>query len=82
MLKCTTDVPVTSFSQDAYVHDVDRLGFGIIGNRKGSEFWKEFRFAFNNEMKDAEGLLGQIAEMEKEVLESRGTASKDIVNDG
>lgn len=38
--------------------------------KESSKLWREFRFAFSREVKDAEGFCVLLAEMEKESLET------------
>lgn len=63
--------------QDAYIFSADRWGFNVLAKAVPSEeseatepnkLWREFRFGFAREVKDAEGFCVLLAEMEKESL--------------
>lgn len=65
--------------QDAYIFAADRWGFNVLAKAVPSEesdaaepnkLWREFRFGFSREVKDAEGFCVLLAEMEKESLDA------------
>lgn len=65
--------------QDAYIFAADRWGFNVLANVMPKEdsdavdsnkLWREFRFGFAREVKDAEGFCVLLAEMEKESLDA------------
>ena len=65
--------------QDAYIFSADRWGFNVLAKAVPSEesdaaepneLWREFRFGFAREVKDAEGFCVLLAEMEKESLDA------------
>lgn len=50
---------------------VDRKGFDVlakVGSSGGGSQWKECRFAFKEEARDAESFCEQLVEMEEEAL--------------
>ena len=68
----------------ALVAEADRLGFRLLGQVAGDaaapgagaqqQRWRQFRFQFQREMKNAEGFWNMLREMGQEV-EAAGTAS-------
>lgn len=71
--------------QDAYIFAADRWGFNVLAKVGSSEdteagepnkLWREFRFAFSREVKDAEGFCVLLAEMEKESLNALNKAQE------
>jgi hypothetical protein len=52
---------------EAHVFCVDRTGFGLLGRdaSPGAE-WREFRFAFSNEVRDVAGLESTLRDMADE----------------
>lgn len=62
---------VFSLVQDAYLFSADRWGFNILAQPKGDEKkgpWREFRFAFSKELRDADDFCAVLEEMEREVM--------------
>ncbi|WZY96439.1 hypothetical protein YC2023_068768 [Brassica napus] len=61
-------------ARDAYMVSVDTKGFDLLGKvpseeEAGDEYqWREFRFEFEEEMKDVEAFCHQLVEMEQEVV--------------
>ncbi|KAL9290238.1 putative FMN-binding split barrel, hem oxygenase HugZ-like superfamily [Arabidopsis thaliana] len=61
-------------ARDAYMVSVDRKGFHLLGKvpseqEAGDEYqWREFRFEFEEEVKDVEAFCHQLVEMEQEVV--------------
>jgi hypothetical protein len=66
--------------QDAYLFSADRWGFNVLGlpgdpsekdEKEGSPAqWREFRFAFSEEVQDAESFCLLVNEMEEEVMDT------------
>ena len=57
--------------QDAYLFSADRWGFNILAHPKGEGKkgpWREFRFAFSKELRDANDFCAVVEEMEGEVM--------------
>ncbi|KAF8050414.1 hypothetical protein N665_1967s0002 [Sinapis alba] len=61
-------------ARDAYMVSVDTKGFDLLGKvpseeEAGDEYqWREFRFQFEEEVKDVEAFCHQLVEMEQEVV--------------
>ncbi|XP_023642562.1 uncharacterized protein LOC17890688 isoform X2 [Capsella rubella] len=61
-------------ARDAYMVSVDKKGFKLLGKvpseeEAGDEYqWREFRFEFEEEVKDVEAFCHQLVEMEQEVV--------------
>ncbi|KAJ4892839.1 Uncharacterized protein Rs2_19633 [Raphanus sativus] len=61
-------------ARDAYMVSVDTKGFDLLGKvpseeEAGDEYqWREFRFQFEEEVKDVEAFCHQLMEMEQEVV--------------
>ncbi|CAH8386185.1 unnamed protein product [Eruca vesicaria subsp. sativa] len=61
-------------ARDAYMVSVDTKGFYLLGKvpseeEAGDEYqWREFRFEFEEEVKDVEAFCHQLVEMEQEVV--------------
>eukprot|EP00897_Mesotaenium_endlicherianum_P003619 jgi/Mesen1/3285/ME001906S02384 len=59
-------------AEDAFIYSADRWGFNLLANivlegEEGSAQWKEYRFGFQSEVRDAEGFCLVLEEMEKEI---------------
>ena len=57
---------------------VDRKGFDVLANvasSGGGSQWKEFRFTFQGEARDAESFCTQLVEMEEEALKNVKSSS-------
>uniref|UniRef100_A0A1J3I2R6 DUF2470 domain-containing protein n=1 Tax=Noccaea caerulescens TaxID=107243 RepID=A0A1J3I2R6_NOCCA len=61
-------------ARDAYMVSVDKKGFDLLGKvpseeEAGDEYqWREFRFEFEEDVKDVEAFCLQLVEMEQEVV--------------
>ncbi|CAN8260505.1 unnamed protein product [Cochlearia groenlandica] len=61
-------------ARDAYMVSVDKKGFDLLGKVPNEEEaedqyqWREFRFEFEEEVKDVEAFCNQLVEMEQEVV--------------
>ncbi|CAK9215362.1 unnamed protein product [Sphagnum troendelagicum] len=73
-------------AQDAYMFAADRWGFNVLAKvvptnesvalDTNNKLWKEFRFGFSREVRDAEAFCSLLAEMEKESLEAMNRAQE------
>lgn len=68
-------VHMNTYAKDAYMLSVDRKGFEVlakVANSGGGSHsqWKEFRFTFREEARDAESFCRQLVEMEETALKS------------
>jgi hypothetical protein len=73
-------------AQDAYMFAADRWGFNVLAKvvptnesvalDTNNKLWKEFRFGFSREVRDAGAFCSLLAEMEKESLEAMNRAQE------
>ena len=52
--------------EEAIVSGVDRTGVSILGRSAPDQPWREFRFAFQSEVRDEKGLMNTLADMAAE----------------